>query len=286
MDRTRISEVKKDAPETAPHKERHFAFRNKANIDMLIEEPGSNPDEEEEDEEQPEWASEEILPQKGTEKQNTLQPKEVSFRTVNSTTKKMPFKDPAILEAQLNDGGPSPHVLQIIKSAQSCNDWYYKDPNGTIQGPFRSEEMFAWFRDGYFPESLEIRCGMHSSFFPLREFKNTIPRSNFFDFLDQTPTHDGPNVIAGIEFAASPQRMTPTQGVATGGAQQSPTVSQFMTHPGEAPQMQKRTSAEIERNDSPILGEKPKTITLSSQIQVNPEVHYAADMYGGYHHHQ
>ena len=42
MDRTRISEDKKHAPETAPHKERHFAFRNKANIDMLIEEPGSH----------------------------------------------------------------------------------------------------------------------------------------------------------------------------------------------------------------------------------------------------
>ena len=86
-------------------------------------------------------------------------------------------------------------MQQVIKNAPSCNEWYYKDPYGTIQGPFRAADMFAWFRDGYFPESLEIRCGVSSGFLPLRDFKNSIPRSNFFDFLDSS------DVVAHIDCA-------------------------------------------------------------------------------------
>ena len=55
--------------------------------------------------------------------------------------------------------------------------------------------MFAWFRDGYFPESLEIKCGATSNFLPLREFKNSIPRSNFFDFLDPS------DLVARMDYA-------------------------------------------------------------------------------------
>ncbi|KAL0277347.1 UNVERIFIED_CONTAM: hypothetical protein PYX00_004675 [Menopon gallinae] len=35
--------------------------------------------------------------------------------------------------------------------------WYYRDPQGVVQGPFRSSEMLEWFMNGYFQLSLLLR---------------------------------------------------------------------------------------------------------------------------------
>ena len=36
--------------------------------------------------------------------------------------------------------------------------WYYRDPQGTVQGPFTTKEMSDWFDAGYFQSNLPIRC--------------------------------------------------------------------------------------------------------------------------------
>ncbi|KAM8953388.1 GRB10-interacting GYF protein 2 isoform 2-T2 [Pelodytes ibericus] len=56
--------------------------------------------------------------------------------------------------------GPSPDNQQ---------KWYYKDPQGEIQGPFSNREMAEWFQAGYFPMSLLLRRVCDEAFQPLGE---------------------------------------------------------------------------------------------------------------------
>ncbi|KAI8905509.1 hypothetical protein EDD86DRAFT_66244 [Gorgonomyces haynaldii] len=45
--------------------------------------------------------------------------------------------------------------------------WVYKDPEGNLQGPFSSEQMHAWYKEGYFPPGLPIKCDGDPVFIPL-----------------------------------------------------------------------------------------------------------------------
>ncbi|XP_068136781.1 GRB10-interacting GYF protein 2 isoform X3 [Hyperolius riggenbachi] len=42
-------------------------------------------------------------------------------------------------------------------SLDNQQKWYYKDPQGEIQGPFSNREMAEWYQAGYFPMSLLLR---------------------------------------------------------------------------------------------------------------------------------
>lgn len=52
------------------------------------------------------------------------------------------------------------------------SSWYYKDPNGFVQGPFSQIQMAQWFEHGYFADDLEIAFGKNSMFLPLHEYKH------------------------------------------------------------------------------------------------------------------
>ncbi|KAM3931678.1 GRB10-interacting GYF protein 2 isoform 2-T2 [Leptodactylus fuscus] len=45
--------------------------------------------------------------------------------------------------------------------------WYYKDPQGEIQGPFSNREMAEWYQAGYFPVTLLLRRVCDEAFQPL-----------------------------------------------------------------------------------------------------------------------
>ncbi|XP_039618179.1 GRB10-interacting GYF protein 2 isoform X2 [Polypterus senegalus] len=47
--------------------------------------------------------------------------------------------------------------------------WYYKDPQGEIQGPFSNQEMAEWFQAGYFTMTLLVKRGCDEIFQPLGE---------------------------------------------------------------------------------------------------------------------
>ena len=42
--------------------------------------------------------------------------------------------------------------------------WYYKDPQGQIQGPFSGAEMQQWFEAGYFPDQLLVKLSSDRGF--------------------------------------------------------------------------------------------------------------------------
>ncbi|XP_060029410.1 GRB10-interacting GYF protein 1 isoform X2 [Erinaceus europaeus] len=47
--------------------------------------------------------------------------------------------------------------------------WFYKDPQGEIQGPFTTQEMAEWFQAGYFSMTLLVKRGCDEGFQPLGE---------------------------------------------------------------------------------------------------------------------
>ncbi|XP_074839023.1 GRB10-interacting GYF protein 1 isoform X2 [Carettochelys insculpta] len=54
-------------------------------------------------------------------------------------------------------------------SHEAAMKWFYKDPQGEIQGPFPTQEMAEWFQAGYFSMSLLVKRGCDEGFQPLGE---------------------------------------------------------------------------------------------------------------------
>ncbi|NP_001088645.1 GRB10-interacting GYF protein 2 [Xenopus laevis] len=77
--------------------------------------------------------------------------------------------------AYLQDGTlDDDHLLtkvldQRVKGPSLDNQqkWYYKDPQGEIQGPFSNREMAEWYQAGYFPMTLLLRRVCDETFQPL-----------------------------------------------------------------------------------------------------------------------
>ncbi|XP_055585419.1 GIGYF family protein Gyf [Uranotaenia lowii] len=46
---------------------------------------------------------------------------------------------------------------QIPPMVAGTDIWYYRDPQGKVQGPFPASEMTEWYRAGYFDDSLSVR---------------------------------------------------------------------------------------------------------------------------------
>uniref|UniRef100_A0A673CKW6 GYF domain-containing protein n=1 Tax=Sphaeramia orbicularis TaxID=375764 RepID=A0A673CKW6_9TELE len=52
-------------------------------------------------------------------------------------------------------------------SHEAAMKWFYKDPQGEIQGPFTTLEMCEWFQAGYFTMTLLVKRGCDEGFQPL-----------------------------------------------------------------------------------------------------------------------
>ncbi|KAI1882989.1 hypothetical protein AGOR_G00240560 [Albula goreensis] len=62
---------------------------------------------------------------------------------------------------------PKPTALPVTHEA--ALKWFYKDPQGEIQGPFSNQEMMEWFQAGYFTMTLLVKRGCDELFQPLGE---------------------------------------------------------------------------------------------------------------------
>uniref|UniRef100_F6X802 GRB10 interacting GYF protein 2 n=1 Tax=Equus caballus TaxID=9796 RepID=F6X802_HORSE len=62
---------------------------------------------------------------------------------------------------------------------EAMQKWYYKDPQGEIQGPFNNQEMAEWFQAGYFTMSLLVKRACDESFQPLGDIMKMWGRVPF-----------------------------------------------------------------------------------------------------------
>uniref|UniRef100_A0A8C1WVG9 GRB10 interacting GYF protein 1a n=1 Tax=Cyprinus carpio TaxID=7962 RepID=A0A8C1WVG9_CYPCA len=65
----------------------------------------------------------------------------------------------------LQEGRNTASALPL--SHDSAMKWFYKDPQGEIQGPFSTVEMCEWFQAGYFAMNLLVKRGCDEGFQPL-----------------------------------------------------------------------------------------------------------------------
>ena len=49
-------------------------------------------------------------------------------------------------------------------TASHSDQWFYKDPQGTLQGPFKAQEMAEWYGAGYFTMGLLVKKGSDRDF--------------------------------------------------------------------------------------------------------------------------
>ncbi|XP_056148680.1 GRB10-interacting GYF protein 2 isoform X2 [Lampris incognitus] len=82
--------------------------------------------------------------------------------------------------AYLQDGGvdddrpaakssEKPKTAGLPLTHEAALKWFYKDPQGEIQGPFSNQEMTEWFQAGYFTMTLLVKRGCDEVFQPLGE---------------------------------------------------------------------------------------------------------------------
>ncbi|KAM3604099.1 uncharacterized protein V6R79_006295 [Siganus canaliculatus] len=72
---------------------------------------------------------------------------------------------------------PKPAGLPLTHEA--ALKWFYKDPQGEIQGPFSNQEMSEWFQAGYFTMSLLVKRGCDEVFQALGEIMKIWGRVPF-----------------------------------------------------------------------------------------------------------
>ncbi|XP_037065955.1 GRB10-interacting GYF protein 2 isoform X7 [Peromyscus leucopus] len=74
---------------------------------------------------------------------------------------------------------------------EAMQKWYYKDPQGEIQGPFNNQEMAEWFQAGYFTMSLLVKRACDESFQPLGDIMKMWGRVPFSPGPAPPPPHMG-----------------------------------------------------------------------------------------------
>ena len=67
--------------------------------------------------------------------------------------------------------------MQRFMQAETAQkeEWFYRDPQGNVQGPFERTEMKKWLDYGYFDLNLQVRCGRgNGPFVPLGQLFGTV----------------------------------------------------------------------------------------------------------------
>ncbi|KAG0260797.1 hypothetical protein DFQ27_003315 [Actinomortierella ambigua] len=85
-----------------------------------------------------------------------------------------PFGGSGAIKANATAAAAAATAAQAAPAAPPTNNapaelssWLYRDPTGSIQGPFRSEEMHEWYKGGFFTLDLLVKREQDPTFEPL-----------------------------------------------------------------------------------------------------------------------
>jgi len=78
---------------------------------------------------------------------------------------------------------------KVQETERSCpeTDWFYRDPEGLVHGPYTKKMMQAWSSGGYFSPDLELKVGKDRTFAKL---KDLFPSDKAFDSQINWPWKD------------------------------------------------------------------------------------------------
>lgn len=86
---------------------------------------------------------------------------------------------------------------------EDAKKWFYRDPQGDLQGPFKAAEMAEWFSAGYFTMNLLVKRGCDATFQPLGDLIKRWGRVPFLPGPALPPLKDASIGISPA--AAQPQ---------------------------------------------------------------------------------
>eukprot|EP00939_MAST-03C_sp_MAST-3C-sp1_P004439 g4439.t1 len=92
-------------------------------------------------------------------------------------------------------------------------EWWYQDPHGRIQGPFAGVEMRSWLDQGFFQQTLPVRCGTNVPFLALGDIYQN--RNEMFIFRP-TRSFAPPTVVTPpVSSSVANNNAPPSQRVIT-----------------------------------------------------------------------
>ncbi|OXA59526.1 GRB10-interacting GYF protein 2 [Folsomia candida] len=89
----------------------------------------------------------------------------------------------------------------------SMEVWFYRDPQGSVQGPFSTHEMGLWCSQGYFSGSLQLRRECDKIFITLLEMGKVYGRNPFAvaDSSPPPPPIQDPNASSALDHSSQIQ---------------------------------------------------------------------------------
>lgn len=127
-----------------------------------------------------------------------------STHRLTDSTRTIPTATPVVQrEEQLGDAvyGNAEQMVSSITSESLDSqapsladvDWYYKDPDGNEQGPFKASQMQEWFTADFFKDHLPLRRSSESTFRSLHVIKQET-QSDSLPFLTRPVPKYPPNL--------------------------------------------------------------------------------------------
>lgn len=92
---------------------------------------------------------------------------------------------------------PSAAIIQ--QSADAIIDdkqWFYRDPQNVVQGPFSSADMERWFNAGYFTVLLPVKRHSETQFTTIQQLMKEMGRSPFRSDIPSLPIQSSTNSIS------------------------------------------------------------------------------------------
>lgn len=128
-------------------------------------------------------------------------------------------RDEALLAPHLHGRDPHKHPKAddvLAEKPKEIDRWYYRDPQGKVQGPFTATEMLEWYRAGYFDETLNVRRVCDPHFMQLGELLKAYSGSTPFVSMPPNlpPQHQSNANDITMTAAPNVKSSTPTKPLA------------------------------------------------------------------------
>lgn len=125
--------------------------------------------------------------------QNDIQTQQMVQQLNQEEVQKVMLQNPSVMyqyqqEVMNHSNSHSPDMevnpFENMLRENPTTQWFYKDPQGFVRGPFTCFDMYTWHSEGYFSEDLELSLD-YANFFRLRDLRMYIMGQN------QQPAYSG-----------------------------------------------------------------------------------------------
>jgi hypothetical protein len=109
---------------------------------------------------------------------------------------------------------PTPVAAPIIPQQRAPviiddKQWFYRDPQNTVQGPFSAADMERWFAAGYFTVHLPVKRLGETQFSTIQQLTKELGRLPFRTDVPSLPTTPVHKQQQQQSIAPEPQKFNP-----------------------------------------------------------------------------